>query len=231
MSVLSSWRRDQRQRSLIDQWRYHVTWKPVSPQPATPLSGRWLLLTPPTGAQEVAQWCEDGLRTAGAQVERTSTLPGDLSGVTGIVSLLALEDAPLERGVAPGLTGNLALAQELGRSDGSARVWCLTRGAVSTGPSDPLTHPAQAQTWGLGRVIALEHPTRWGGLIDLPRTLDARAWQRTAALLSVDAGEDQVAVRSTGIHARRVVRAPQAPATPVRLRGTVLITGGTGGLG
>ncbi|WP_158756603.1 SDR family NAD(P)-dependent oxidoreductase, partial [Streptomyces sp. NRRL S-475] len=48
-------------------------------------------------------------------------------------------------------------------------------------------------------------------------------------------GEDQVAVRPSGVYARRLVRAPLgASAVPVREfkpRGTVLITGGTGGLG
>ena len=45
------------------------------------------------------------------------------------------------------------------------------RSAARTGLPDP----AQARVWGLGRVAALEHPDRWGGLVDLPETLDARA--------------------------------------------------------
>ncbi|MGV9316769.1 type I polyketide synthase [Streptomyces sp. NPDC003691] len=45
--------------------------------------------------------------------------------------------------------------------------------------------------------------------------------------------EDQVAVRPAGLFARRMVRAPLEgrPATPWHTSGTVLITGGTGGLG
>uniref|UniRef100_UPI0039F61BEB hypothetical protein n=1 Tax=Streptomyces sp. KLOTTS4A1 TaxID=3390996 RepID=UPI0039F61BEB len=79
--------------------------------------------------------------------------------------------------------------------------------AVSTGASDPLLSTAQAQVWGLGRVVALEQPTRWGGLVDLPDTLDARTWELTASVLAGTTGEDQTAIRPTGVHARRVVRA------------------------
>ncbi|MGW1848924.1 SDR family NAD(P)-dependent oxidoreductase, partial [Streptomyces sp. NPDC001966] len=43
--------------------------------------------------------------------------------------------------------------------------------------------------------------------------------------------EDQVAVRSSGVFARRVVRAAAGPHRDWKVRGTVLITGGTGGLG
>ncbi|WP_037309269.1 type I polyketide synthase, partial [Amycolatopsis orientalis] len=83
----------------------------------------------------------------------------------------------------------------------------------------------QAQVWGLGRVAALEHPEVWGGLIDLPAAGDAR-------VLGVLAGsEDQVAVRASGVFARRLVRADAAEAKPWAFGGTALVTGGTGALG
>ena len=88
--------------------------------------------------------------------------------------------------------------------------------------------------WGLGRVAALEHPDRWGGLIDVPPVLDERAASRLCAVLA-GCGEDQVAVRSSGVWGRRLVRASLPPDrdgahawTPA---GTVLVTGGTGGVG
>ena len=70
-----------------------------------------------------------------------------------------------------------------------------------------LASPVQAQVWGLGRVAALEHPDRWGGLVDLPPVLDERAAARLCAVLA-GCGEDQVAIRGAGIVARRLVRAP-----------------------
>ncbi|MEU0634476.1 type I polyketide synthase, partial [Streptomyces sp. NPDC005989] len=182
----------------------------------------------------VADWCESGLRAAGAEVVRTdgSDLPSDL-GLAGVVSLLGLDDSALDRGVSPGLSSTLHLVQNLATAGVEAPLWCLTRGAVSTGPADPLRSPAQAQVWGLGRVVALEHPKGWGGLIDLPETLDARAFDRTATILAthIQGDEDQVAVRSSGLFVRRVVRAAAGPHRDWKVRGTVLITGGTGGLG
>ncbi len=64
----------------------------------------------------------------------------------------------------------------------------MTSGAVSVAPSDRLRSAAQAQVWGLGRVIGLEHPRRWGGLIDLPEAVDTRTPARLAALLGGTAG-------------------------------------------
>ena len=69
-------------------------------------------------------------------------------------------------------------AARLIQAVGDAPLWTLTRGAVSTGKADALRQPAQAPVWGLGRVAALEHPGRWGGLIDLPASLDDRAAAR-----------------------------------------------------
>ncbi|WP_037827554.1 SDR family NAD(P)-dependent oxidoreductase, partial [Streptomyces sp. NRRL B-1347] len=63
-----------------------------------------------------------------------------------------------------------------------------------------------------------------------------RAVARLVGVLSGGAGEaaeDQVAVRGSGVFVRRLTRsaAPVADATTWRVRGTVLVTGGTGALG
>ncbi|WP_143264211.1 type I polyketide synthase, partial [Amycolatopsis kentuckyensis] len=87
-------------------------------------------------------------------------------------------------------------------------------------------------TWGLGRVIGLELPGIWGGLLDLPAEPDAATATLLAAALSGVDDEDQVAIRPSGLLARRLVRAPfSPPAERWKPRGTVLITGGTGALG
>ncbi|WP_184491880.1 beta-ketoacyl reductase [Streptomyces sp. I6] len=151
--------------------------------------------------------------------------------VTGVLSLLALADADSEEKtgtVAP----TLALVQALGDAGVEAPLWCATQGAVTTGGSDPLAHPAQAQVWGLGQVAALEHPDRWGGLVDLPEQLDERgAAHLRAVLAAAHGGEDQVAIRAAGVLARRLTRAAGSSGTGWQPRGTVLITGGTGALG
>ncbi|RBM18945.1 beta-ketoacyl reductase, partial [Streptomyces sp. PT12] len=76
----------------------------------------------------------------------------------------------------------------------------------------------------------LEQPGRWGGLVDLPAELDDRALTRLASVLN--GIEDQVAIRPSGVFARRLVRAPFGVVRGRWLpRGTVLVTGGTGALG
>ncbi|WP_431044272.1 type I polyketide synthase [Streptomyces sp. P1-3] len=133
-----------------------------------------------------------------------------------------------------GVAATLALIQALGDMGVDARLWAATRGAVSTGRSDRLTSPAQAQLWGLGRTAAHEHPDRWGGLIDLPATVDDRALGRLADALAGPGDEDHFAIRPNGTFVRRLSRAPQtdpAADTPWTTHGTALVTGGTGALG
>ncbi|MFD4695846.1 beta-ketoacyl reductase, partial [Streptomyces sp. NPDC058463] len=96
-------------------------------------------------------------------------------------------------------------------------------------------NPGLASVWGLGRVAALEVPDRWGGLVDLPEVLDARAGARLVSVLAAGGGEDQVAVRGSGVFGRRLVRAVPAGMVETSWNpcpsGTVLVTGGTGALG
>src|SRR5262249_52757014 len=117
-------------------------------------------------------------------------------------------------------------------ADLGAPCWLVTRGAVATGRSDTVDRPAQALLWGLGRIAGAEYPQWWGGLLDLPETLDDRAAGRPLdAITGGDA--DQLAVRSTGVYAARLVRAPlrDTDREPWRAHGTVLVTGGTGAVG
>jgi acyl transferase domain-containing protein/D-arabinose 1-dehydrogenase-like Zn-dependent alcohol dehydrogenase len=158
--------------------------------------------------------------------------------VEGVLSLLALDEGRCGRceSVPSGVAGTLVLSQALGDAELRAPLWIATRGAVSVGASDRLENPAQGMVWGLGRVIGLEQPGRWGGLVDLPPALDERGGSRLCAALAGLGDEDQLALRSAGIFARRLVRAAAGDPAPAELtgwksRGTVLITGGTGGLG
>ncbi|MFD9075583.1 type I polyketide synthase, partial [Streptomyces lasiicapitis] len=252
---LASWRRQRRERSTLDGWRYRVTWKPLAGGLPTPaLSGRWLVVAPESaGGHAWATGAVEALTQAGAEIVELSLPVAELtretlaarlralvadSGLAGVVSLLGLEESAHAEhdGVPAGLTGTVALVQALGDAGIGARLWAVTSGAVSTGRSDALESAFQAQAWGLGRVVALEHPDRWGGLIDLPASYDTRTGARLAAILTGVGDEDQLAVRDTGVFVRRFAHAPVAAAgngaepkwTP---RGTALVTGGTGAIG
>jgi acyl transferase domain-containing protein/surfactin synthase thioesterase subunit len=252
LPLLSMWRRRHREQSVVDSWRYRITWKPTSPLAVRTLSGRWLVVTPADEtAEDVRAACVQTLADHGAEVVLVSVNIADIERVTladrlriltaddmvaGVLSLLALDQRPYPRhAVVPvGMAGTLVLVQALGDAGIQAPLWTVTRGAVSVGPSDHLENPHQALVWGMGRVVALEHPDRWGGLIDLPATLDKRAMSWVCHALAGHEAEDQVAVRSTGMFVRRLMRAPfQNPNTSQSWppRGTILITGGTGALG
>ncbi|MGW1926109.1 hypothetical protein ACWCQ0_43930, partial [Streptomyces massasporeus] len=74
------------------------------------------------------------------------------------------------------------------RAGAGTRLWCVTRGAVAADRTAPVTDPAQAQIWGLGRVAALEHPRQWGGLADLPAEPDDTAYDRLCAVVTAGPG-------------------------------------------
>ncbi|UQX03803.1 type I polyketide synthase [Streptomyces sp. RerS4] len=230
--ALSAWRRQGQEQSEVDGWRYRVSWKPLADGGVgVRLSGVWLVVVPAGGVDATA--VVDALVGRGAEVRRVVVEAGvverdALSGagsVAGVVSLLALDEAD-------GLVATASLVQAMGVAGFEAPLWCLTRGAVSVGRSDRLVSAVQAQVWGLGRVAALEVPGRWGGLVDLPEVWDERAMGRLVGVLAGGlSGEDQVAVRSSGVFGRRLVRATAGGAGSWTPSGTVLVTGGTGALG
>ncbi|WP_369182050.1 type I polyketide synthase [Streptomyces sp. Y1] len=253
---LAAWRRERRERAQLDSWRYRIAWRRrADPATAPRLTGHWLLVAPtgePTAdvereltargaavtalAVDTASTADraalaDALRTAAAEAG---------APVAGVLSLLALAEAPhpAHPAVPAGFPATVALIQAVGDADLGAPLWCATRGGVTVGAGDRLGNPFQALYWGLGQVASMEHPKLWGGLVDLPATGCGPAeLGRLAAVLAEGAdrgGEDQTAVRADGVHLRRIVRAPLAgrpPARPWAPTGTVLITGGTGGLG
>ncbi|GLX22909.1 hypothetical protein Slala02_60090 [Streptomyces lavendulae subsp. lavendulae] len=244
LPALATWRRGQQARSTLDSWRYKTAWTPLTAAPApTAPAGTWLIVTPPA-AQGVAGTVAAGLAAhgvetvvletdpaaadRGALAERLGEATAALPGLGGVLSLLGLDEAA-------GATGTHVLVQALADAGITARHWAATRGAVAAGRADAPAVPAQARVWGLGRVVALEQPSAWGGLVDLPATLDQRALDRLARVLAGGYGdEDQVAVRTSGVLGRRLVRAPLGDREPVRRwepSGTVLVTGGTGGVG
>nr|WP_241678774.1 type I polyketide synthase [Streptomyces lasalocidi] len=105
------------------------------------------------------------------------------------------------------------------------RLAVVTRNAVAVGEGAP--DLAQAPVWGLVRSAQSEHPDRFL-LLDVDGE-DLPDWGTVLAT-----GEPQLAVRAGRMLAPRLVRAALsgvAERSPWDAEGTVLITGGTGGLG
>ncbi|MEU7230381.1 SDR family NAD(P)-dependent oxidoreductase, partial [Streptomyces chrestomyceticus] len=252
LPALATWRRREQERSATESWRYRITWAPLADPAPTRLTGRWLLLVPAQEADgEAARQCRTALTARGAATVSVQVPAGtvqrdaiaalldgtqqDAEPASGVLSLLALDETPLPDHpvVTAGLAATLALVQALGDTGIAAPLWVATRGAVATGPDEAPTSPLQAQVWGFGRIAGLEHPDRWGGLVDLPAVLDERTSGQLATALAGSSAENQVALRPSGALGRRLAHAPQPPAvaTPRPATGTALITGGTGALG
>ncbi|WP_425412662.1 type I polyketide synthase [Micromonospora halophytica] len=245
LPVLADWRRQRQAHSLLDGWRYRAEWQVTAEPAAGRLAGAWLLAVPAGLDDDPAvRAVHAALTDAGADVTSLPVAPdvdraalaAILTGTdtAGIVSLLAWEPPTADTAALPGLTATLALAQAAGDAGLAAPLWLVTRGAVAAASYDRLADPAQGAHWGLGRVVGVEAPHRWGGLVDLPTQPDARAAGRLAAILTGGGGEDQFAVRGPGVFVRRLVRAGLGDRPPVRRftpTGTALVTGGTGGLG
>ncbi|RKN10669.1 SDR family NAD(P)-dependent oxidoreductase [Streptomyces radicis] len=256
LPALGSWRRRSTELSRLNSLRYQERWQPApAVDGPVPLSGGWLVVVPE--GHEATPWATAALAAlaaAGAAPRPLAVAPAAASDPAalagpvraalaeaardgepvGVLSLLALAEDPHrgDPGVPVGLLLNLALASAV--ADADARLWCATRGAVAAPGGAAAVRPAQAQTWGVGRALALELPERWGGLVDLPDATDDRSAALLTTALAARDGEDQIAITPSGAFVRRLVRAPGSAAPTEggwRPRGTVLVTGGTGALG
>ena len=151
----------------------------------------------------------------------------------------SLDASTLQEDQALGVGGLLHLTQALARAGWAVapRLWTVTRGAEAVVDEAALS-VAQAPLWGLGRVIGLEHPELWGGLVDLPPAsaivLDASIDALVAEFSAPD-GEDQIAYRAGQRFVARLVHSPVQDELPRRLMlhadATYLVTGGTGSIG
>ncbi|PPA62048.1 type I polyketide synthase [Micromonospora chalcea] len=259
LPMLTSWRRQRRRQADIDSWRYQDTWKPLTGVANRGMDGTWVVVMP-TG-DIIEPWqdaCVEAIAAAGATLvpvavstpdvdrdqfgkllqEALAAGPGGdaTADVAGVVSLLAFDQLahPLYPSVPGGFAATVALFQALGDIGLRAPMWSVTSGAASVGMADLLRAPAQSLVWGFGRVAALEHPQRWGGLVDLPEAVEDRCADLLVAALTTAGDEDQIAVRPSGLLARRLTRVPlgdSQPANPWQPYGTGLVTGGTGALG
>ena len=163
----------------------------------------------------------------------------------GVVHLWGLETAPpddlgpqaLERAEVLGCETALHIVRALTQRPmvPAPRLWLVTQRAQAVGERAACVSVGQATLWGFGRVLSLELPDLYGGLVDL----DIGSPEREAELLLSDirhvSEADQVAYRSGRRYVARLrhLPAPERALAPVRFRvdGTYLITGGLSGLG
>ncbi|MFC7310448.1 SDR family NAD(P)-dependent oxidoreductase [Streptomyces monticola] len=109
------------------------------------------------------------------------------------------------------------------------RLGLVTHNAVAATDDDPAPDLALAPVWGLVRAAAAENPGLFT-LIDLDGTEASTAALPTA----LATGESELALRAGEMLLPRLARAEEPETPPARTldpEGTVLVTGGTSGLG
>jgi acyl transferase domain-containing protein len=163
--------------------------------------------------------------------------------LTGVVHMWSL-DAPsgsddpaaLEEFQVSCCASVVALVQSLSRRDSQRlpRITLVTVGTQS--PDGRSATSVQAPLWGLGRVIAEEHPECWGGLIDIdPGNAPAASAAQIADEIVATEPEDGVALG--GRDARYVLRLQplvlSGNVAPFKCRddASYLVTGGLGAVG
>jgi acyl transferase domain-containing protein/NRPS condensation-like uncharacterized protein/acyl carrier protein len=218
--------------------RYEVEWRKAGePAARRELTGSWLVLADRGGVGEHAAAL---LRERGAAV--TVARAGELlpagerfDSVLHLLGLDAPAGLPREADAAEDahrLTTESLL--ELARTLDDTPVTIVTRGAQPAS-GDVVETPLAAVAWGLGRTLAQEIPSLYGGLVDLdPAASAGEAGESLIDCLERDDREDQRALRGGHVLVPRLVESgppPEGDLPHLRADGAYLVTGGLGGLG
>ncbi|MEV0587138.1 type I polyketide synthase [Nonomuraea sp. NPDC050310] len=199
---------------------HELAWRPLIP--AEPSQTSWAEVTS-ADQQSRPSWAE-------------VTSADDLATAAGVDLVLVRQAVPgphTPEAAHAQLTHALSLLQRWLGDDtfAQSRLVFVTRHAVAALPGEDVTDLSNAALWGLVRTAQSEHPGRLL-LVDL----DHRA-RIEDALNAAATGEPQVAIRAGVPYSPRLIPATTAAdgPTPVQAAldpaGTVLVTGGTGGLG
>ncbi|MGK8525076.1 SDR family NAD(P)-dependent oxidoreductase [Nocardia asteroides] len=232
---------------------YRIDWREAAPALPATAAGRWLVIGAPG---DFTDGLAGALRARGAdcvlarpgrgfafgsagEFEVDLGVPAAVRALLGavgdgraplrgIVSAAALsaDDAPAPLHAERLVIDALHLVQAAA-SAGEPEVWLLTRHGQRVVPADPVT-PEQSALWGFARSAQLEHREMGCKIVDLDSATDIGT---VAAALVAPASPRQLALRQGRSRVPRLVRWDGAPSGSATGVGTVLITGGLGGVG
>ncbi|WP_437283004.1 SDR family NAD(P)-dependent oxidoreductase [Sorangium sp. So ce375] len=215
-----------RQEDRSARWIYELAWTARPSLGATSmLAGEWLVVDGggehPALEPLVEELRKAVLRTTLSHLGREHGV-GD--GFAGVVVVWGAEPTPngLER------VGEqaLALLQTHARGGADTTMIWVTQRAMGPGRCDD---PGGAALWGLARSFRSEHPDRRLTCVDVD---DFVALARLPEALARAAEEPELAIRGDSVLVPRLVPAPRGSGRPLAFReGTVIVTGGLGGLG
>jgi polyene macrolide polyketide synthase len=202
---------------------FRLVWIPADPAPAAKPRLPWLLGAPPPGIEGIGDMHPD-LKSLAAAITENGRAP-DVLLVTGPAA--PDNDNDPVRAVHEHTAAHLTLLQEClaGLLPTSTALVLLTRHSAGGGPG-----LVAAAVQGMWRSAAREHPGRLGLLHVGDRTADD--WILTEAIAQLAAGAREVLVRDGAVYLPTLA-APEGALgrnTAFDPDGTVLITGGSGGL-
>ena len=117
-------------------------------------------------------------------------------------------------------------------TQGKPRLWLVTQSAQAVAPNE-IVDAVQAAIWGIARIVSVEHPDVWGGVIDGPREWDERNAAAATIVMTSGQAEDQVAIRDGFHYVPRIqcVHERAALMASLSARSSYVVTGGLGYLG
>jgi acyl transferase domain-containing protein/acyl-CoA synthetase (AMP-forming)/AMP-acid ligase II/acyl carrier protein len=251
---LSAKRRDRTALlDMPDQdWLYEVEWRPqpIAFQSRAISSGHWLIFADQGGIAEqlaillrsqnqkcILVFAGEEYKQSPEQFQVNPTNRADFQQLLdvisheplplqGVIHLWSLEAADLETAAQQGCRSTLNLIQTLVQADflTPPRLWLVTQGAQSVGENPHVPGLVQSCLWGMGKVIALEHPELRCRLVDLDPASHTDQAQALLAEISSDHGDNQVAFRDrasanrsvTIRYVARLVRSRFTPSTPTQ---------------
>jgi len=181
------------------------------------------------------------------QLLKDLSMDSDQFTLRGVVHLWSLDSTEAEALTVSDLNtasqlgcgSTLYLIQSLVKAEFSKppSVWLVTRGAQSVETDSDVPGVAQSPLWGMGKVIALEHPELNCVRVDLDYENQARVAEILFEELWSEDSEDQVAYRQGARYVARLVRHASQSSENLEDQLTIceensyLITGGPGALG
>ncbi len=216
----------------FDDWLYEVAWRPKALSEAKePAGGSWLIFADRSGVGETlaAQLKERGATCrlvvhGEAYATTDSGWQINASRPEDFARLLSESDARRvaclwsAEGDSPEATtlSVLYLAQALAASgQGYDGLWLVTRGAQAV--TNRSLAVSQSPVWGLGKVIALEHPDLHCVCVDLDSAGEADSAGALFSELIAGDGEPQVALRGNTRYVARLARMKTKAVQPFEL--------------
>jgi len=226
---------------------YKVVWEKATnpktqnpnPQPQTP---KWLILADQGGlAQEIARVAEQKGITCHLIYPDKSNFPlagvdleEEIRGVQTILHLWNLDTLDLETAQTRGCQTLLQILQLLlapGGQQQQTKIWTLTRGVQPT-PTNKVEDITASTLWGLSKVISLELPELWGGIIDLDQQNYLQSANEILQEILFPDIEGQIALIRGERYIPRLEHWSEGKSSPFNpSTGSYLITGAFGSLG